>query len=100
MVSPNLIFWSTSRRESLEPQQKHAIGNRFLRRILCANDNFNPRYNQRMLITKRTSILDGVCFKYEQLFHPVQCTTCRKYQYSSRDKLVLPRVTRILPISE
>ena len=100
MVPPNIHFWSISGKESLESQEKHALRNRFLRRLLCSNDTFNPGYNRKMLIRKRTSILDGVCFNYEQLFHPVQCTACRKYQDSSRDKLVLPRVTHILTISD
>ena len=53
-----------------------------------------------MLMRKRTSILARVCFNYEQLFHPVQCTVCRICQCSSRDKLVLPEVTGILLISD
>ena len=47
---------------------------------------------------KRTSILDRVCFNYEQLFHPVQCTACKMCQCSSGDRLVLPEVTGILSI--
>ena len=53
-----------------------------------------------MLIRKKTFILDGVCFNYEQLYHPVQCTVCRICQYSSRDKLVAPEVTGILSIPD
>ena len=53
-----------------------------------------------MLMRKRTSILHGVCFNYELLFHPVQCTACRICQCSSRDELVLPEVTGILSISD
>ena len=49
---------------------------------------------------KITSILDGVCVNYEQLFHPVHCTACRIRQGSSKDKLVLPEVTGILSISD
>ena len=49
---------------------------------------------------KRTSIFDGVCFIYEQLFHPVQYTAFRICQCGSRDKLVLPEVTGILSISD
>ena len=86
MVPPNLNFCSISRKERLEYQQKHALRNRFLRTILCSNDNFNPGYNRKMLNRKETSILDGVCFKFEQLFHPVQCTACRKCQCSSTGK--------------
>ena len=100
MVPPNLNFWSISRRESLESQQKHALRNSFLRRLLCSHDNCNPVYNRKMLIGKRTSILDRVCFNYEQLFHPVQCTACRICQCSSRDRLVPSEVTGILTISD
>ena len=100
MVPPNLCFWCISRKEKLEFQETHALRNRFLRTLLYSNDDFNPGYNRKMLIRKRTSILDGVCFNYEQLFHPLQCTACRIYQCSSRDKLVLLRVARILTISE
>ena len=96
--SPNLNFWSISRKESLESQQKHALGNRFLRSLLFSNDNFNPGYNRKMLIRKRASILDGVCVNYEQLFHPVQCIACRICQCSSRDRLMLPEVTGILSV--
>ena len=86
-MSPrNLNFWSISCKESLESQQKHALGNRFLRTLLCSNDIFNPGYNRKTLFRKRTSILVRVCFNYEQLFHPVQGTACRKCQFSSRGK--------------
>ena len=100
MVPPNSNFWSISRRESLEFQQKHALRKRFLRTLLCSNDNFNPGYNRKMLIRKRTSIVERVCFNYEQLFHPVQCTACRICQCSSGDRLVLPEETGILSISD
>ena len=93
MVPPNLYFWSISRKESLESKQKHALRISFLRTLLCSNDTFNPGYNRKMLIRKRMSILDGVCVNYEQFFHPVQRTACRICQCSSRDKLVLPKVT-------
>ena len=96
MVSPNLSFWSISRKERLELQQKHAIRHRFFRILLCSNDISNPGYNRKMLIRKKASNLDGVCFNYEQLFHPVQCTACKICQCSSIDKLVLPEVTGIL----
>ena len=94
-----LYFWSISRGESLEFQQKHALRSRFLRTLLCSNDIFNPGFIRKMLMRKRASISDGVCFKYKQLFHPVQSTVYRIYQCSSRDELVLPRVTRILSVS-
>ena len=80
MVPPNINFWSISRTESPESQQKLVLGNRFLRILLCSNDILNHRYNRKMLMSKRTSTLDGVCFNFEQLFHPVECTACRVYQ--------------------
>ena len=98
MFPPNIFFWSISREESLKSQQKHALKNKFLRTLLCSNDILNPGYNRKMLMRKRTSILDGVCFKYVQLFHPVQCIACRICQCSSRDKLGMPEVTGILSI--
>ena len=49
---------------------------------------------------KKTSNLEGVCFNYEQLFHPVQCTACRRSQCSSKDKLVSSEVTGSLSISD
>ena len=100
MVPPDLNFWSISRKGSLESQQKHALRNRFLRTLLFSNDLFQPGYNRKMLMRKRTCILDGVCVKYEQLFHPVQCTACRICQCSSRGKLVLPKVTGFLSFSD
>ena len=100
MVSPNLIFWSISRKESLESQQKHALKCKFLRALLCSNDILNPGYNWKMLMSKRTSILDRVYVNYEQLFHPVHCTACRICQCSSRDELVLPDVTGALSFSD
>ena len=71
MIPSNLTFWSISRKESLESQQKHAPRNKFLRTLLCSNDIFIPGYNRKMLMRKRTSIFARVCFNYEQLFHPV-----------------------------
>ena len=100
MVPPNLNFWSISRKESLESQQKHALRNRFLRTLLSSNDIFNPGYNRKMLMRKRTSILDRICFNFEQLFHTVQCTASRKCQCSSKDRLVLPEVIGVLLISD
>ena len=100
MVLPNLNFWSISRRECLESQQKHALRNRFLRTLLFSNGILYTRYNRKMLMRKRTSIVDGVCVNYEQLFHPVQCTACKICQCTSRDRLVLPEMTGILTISD
>ena len=100
MVPPNLKFWSISRKEILESQQKHAFKNWFLRTLMCSIDSFNPGYNQKMLMRKRTSILARDCFNYEQLVHLVQCTAGIICQCSSRDKLVLPEVSGILLISD
>ena len=100
MVPASLIFWSISRKESLESQKKHAFGNRFLRTLLCSNDILKSGYNRKVLMRRRTSIADGVCFDYEQLFHPKQCTACRICECSSRDKLVWPEVTVILSFSD
>ena len=100
MVPPNFIFWSILRKESLESQQKQAYRNRFLRTLLCSNDILIPGYNRKMLMRKTTSILDRVCFNYEDLFHPVKCFACRICQRSSTDTLVLPKVTCILLISD
>ena len=92
MSPPNLNFWSISRKESPESQQKHALRNRFLRTLLCSKDVFIPGYNRKTLIRKRTSILVWICFNYEQLFQPRQCTACRKCQCSSRGKRAWPAV--------
>ena len=86
MSPPNGNFWSISHKESLESQQKHALRNRFLRTLLCSKEIFSPGYTQKTVIRKRTSILDVACFKNKQLFHPIQCTACRKGQCSSRGK--------------
>ena len=99
MSPPNLNFWSILRKESPESQQKHALRKRFLRTLLFSNDSFYPGYNRKMLMRKRTSFHDGVCFIYEQLFHLVQYTACRICQSSSRDKLFLPEVKGILSFS-
>ena len=100
MVIPNLNFWSISHEESVESQEKHALRNRFMQKLLFSNDNFIRGYTRRLLMRKKTSNLDGVCVNYEKLFHPVQCTACRICQYSSNDKLVLPEVTGILSFSD
>ena len=47
---------------------------------------------------KRTSILDGNCFNYEQLFHPVQRIAFKKCQGTSIDKLVLLKASGILSL--
>ena len=86
MSPPSGNFWSISREKSLELQQKHELRNRFLRTLFCTNYIFNPGHNRKALIRKRTFIHDGGCFKYKQLFRPIQCTACRKCQCSSRGK--------------
>ena len=86
MSPPNGNFWSISHTERLDSQPEHALRNRFLRTLLCSNDTFYPKDNRKTLIRKRTSIVDGVCFDYEQLFYPIQYTACRKCQCSSRGK--------------
>ena len=68
----------------------------FLRTLLCSNDVFNPRFNRKRLIRKRTSILDIDCFIPEQLFYLVQCTACKLCHCRRIDILVLPRATGIL----
>ena len=78
MSPPNSNFWSISRKKSLKSQPKHALRKKFLRTLLCPNDILNLGYSRKKLIRKRTYILDGVCFIYEQLFHPIQCTACGK----------------------
>ena len=60
MIPPNLYFRSFSREERLESQQ-------FKMTILTPVKSENAHQ-------KKTSSLDGICFTYEQLFHPVQCT--------------------------
>ena len=100
MVPPNSNFWSISRKESLEYQEKYALWNRFLRILLCSNDILNPGHNQQLLNRKRTSLLDNVCYNYEQLFDPVQCTACKRRQVSSIGKPVVSRPTSILTFSD
>ena len=68
MSPPNTTFWSISRKQRVESQQKHALRNRFLLTLLCSNEIFNPVYNRKVLIRKRTSILERVCFKYDSCF--------------------------------
>ena len=84
MSPPNLIFWSISRKESQDSQQKHARRNWFLRTILCSNDFFNAGYNRKTLIRKRNSILVRVCFNYELLFHPINAPLVEKVNVAQR----------------
>ena len=83
MVPLKLIFWSISGKESVAYQQKHAFRNRFSQALLSLVGNFDPRYNRIMLLRKKTSNLDKVCFNDEQLFHPVLSTACRICQNGS-----------------
>ena len=99
MVPPILIFYSISRIESLESQQKHALKNNFLRALLCLNDNLNPGCNQIILIRKNAPLLDEGYLNYEQLFHPVQCTACKLCQCCSIDNFVLSKMIGILSTS-
>ena len=96
VIPPQLSLRSMSCTESLESQQENATRNRFLRALLCLNDNFNPGYKSKLLMRKTTSIFDGVCVSDGQLFLPVQCIPCKKCQCRSKNKLVLPKVTNIL----
>ena len=80
--------------------RKYNTVSRLLRTVLCLNNIFNPGYNQKMLMRKRTFIVDRVWFIYEQFFHPVQQTACRICQCSSRDILALPEETGIVSTSE
>ena len=86
MTPPKTNFWSILRKENPESQQKYALRKWISGTLLCSNDIFNPVYNQKPLTRSKTSILEGVCFNYEPLFCPVQCTACRKNQCSSREK--------------
>ena len=55
MVPPNLNFWYISRKESLESQPKQALRSKFLRTLLCSNDNFNPGYNRTEFVLTMNS---------------------------------------------
>ena len=57
MVPSNINFWSISRNESLEAQQKPALRKKFLRKLLCSNDFFNPGYNRKKLMRKEHPFL-------------------------------------------
>ena len=96
MVPQKVNFWSISCKKRSEAQQKHALRKKFWWTHLCSNDILNPGYKRKRVIRKRTFILDKTCFENERLFHPVQCTTCKIYHYSSIDKLVLPSVSGFL----
>ena len=93
MIPPNVQFWSNSRKKNVTSEQRHALKNGFLRKLLCSNDNFEPRYNRKTLIRERTSILNEVCFNNEQLFHLVQNTAGNFRQRISRDLIVLPEAS-------
>ena len=78
MTPSNGNLWSNSRRESPECQQRLALRKKFLQTLLCSNDILNPGYTRKKFMRKRSSIPDGVCFNYEQLFHPVHCSAREK----------------------
>ena len=59
MVQPKLNFRSISGEESLESQQKLALRDKFLPTKMSSNDKFNPKYDRKLLIGKRISILEG-----------------------------------------
>ena len=99
MVPPNFNCRSISRKESLETLQKHALGKKLLRTLLCWNDTCNPGYTGKTLIRGRTSFLEKFCVLHEQLCHPIQGIVWKICPFSSKDKFVLPEVTVILSIS-
>ena len=86
-------------KRGVESQQENALEIRFLRALLCSKGFFNHVYNRKMLIGKRSSILDKVYINYDQLSHSVHRTACKMCQCSSIDKFVLPRATGVLSIS-
>ena len=93
MVSTSSNFLSISSKKRLESQQKHAFSINYLRTLLYSSDKSDPGYYRKLLIRKCTSSLVGICFDYEQLFHPIQCTACKLCQCSSKVILKLPRVS-------
>ena len=95
MVPPGLNFWSI-----WNPNRSMHLEKGFCEHYCVQTTISIPGTIKKMLKRKRTSILGGVCFIYEQLSHPVQCTSCRKCQCRSKDKFVLPEVTGILKISD
>ena len=101
MVPPKLNFCSISRKESQDSQQEYALRSNFFCEHYCVRMTFLfPATIGNLLMRKRTSIFDRVCFNYEQLIHPVQCTACKICQGSSRDNLASPEVTGILSFSD
>ena len=61
---------------------------------------FHSPVQSEMLLRKRVSILNKSCFKYEQLFLPVQCTACVICQSNSTDNLVWPKKTGFLSTTD
>ena len=68
MVPPNLNFYSISTKDSLEFQKKHALGNRFLRALLCSNAVFNPGCNRKNFIRKSTPLPDKIVLNMNSCF--------------------------------
>ena len=96
MVPPKVNFWSISRKKSLNPNRSTHLERNFGEHFCAQMTFWHPGYNRKMLIRKKTFTLEKTCFENERLFHPVQCTTCKIYHYSSIDKLVLPSVSGFL----
>ena len=86
--------------KSVASQQKHALKNRFLQTLLCWNDNFNTGFDRITLNRKKKSCLDTLCFNYEQLFQPAQCTASRICLGSFIDKHFSWRASFILSFSD
>ena len=70
MVTPNLIFWSILREESLESQHKLYL-KKVSREYYCAQKNFQtPVAIGKIFLERELSFLTKVVFTYEQLFFP------------------------------
>ena len=93
MVPLNLNFWPTSRKESLASPLQQTLRRRFLRVFLCSNHNFNPRYNRKIVIRKKTSNPNDVSLKYEKWYHRIQRRARNICQCNSVDNLILLRAT-------
>ena len=99
MVPTNLNFWSISRKDSLESQQKHGLKNRFWRALLCSKTISIPDTIGKCSLERVHPFLTKVVL-IMKLFHPVQGTACKSCQSTSIDKVVLSRATGILTISD
>ena len=69
MVPPNLNYWSISRKESLESQQKHAPKKGLLRTPLCSNYIFNPGFNRKMHMRKKHPFLSEFVLSMNSCFN-------------------------------